>query len=161
MRKIDAFTLMEVIIVMIISMIVISLTYKTLDIVSMQYRQFNKNSKQVYELSLMETLLTKDFANSEYVKRVSNGMMCGFKRKSILYTFDDSSMIRVEGAVSDTFNIVPNNVRYYFSDKNVSNINGYIDRVVFVSNLSNSKLFTYRKIYASDFLLNTQAIQDN
>lgn len=160
MRKIDAFTLMEVIIVMIISMIVISLTYKTLDIVSMQYRQFSKNSKQVYELSLMETLLTKDFANSEYVKRVSNGMICRFKRKSILYIFDNSSMIRVEGAVSDTFNIVPNDVRYYFSDKNVSNINGYIDRVVFMSNLSNSKLFTYRKIYASDFLLNTQTIQD-
>ncbi len=140
-------------------MIVISLTYKTLDIVFMQYRQFSKSRKHMYELSLMETLLTKDFANSGYVLRVDDGIMCKYRHKNILYTFSDGFLVRREGSIADTFNIKPRNVKYYFSDREVRDTNGYLDKIAFIYGEENSKLFTYRKVYAADFFLNTKAAQ--
>lgn len=159
MKRISAFTLMEVIIVMIISMIVVSLTYKTLDIVSMQYRQFSKSRKHIYELSLLETLLTKDFANSEYLKRMNDGVMCKYRDKNVVYTFNDGFIVRSEGTITDTFNIMPREIKYYFSDKEVKNTNSYIDKVAFVYVQEGSKFFIYKKVYAADFFLNTPPIQ--
>jgi len=161
MNRISAFTLMEVIIVMIISMIVVSLTYKTLDIVTMQYRQFSKSRKHIYELSLIETLLTKDFTNSEYLKRMNDGVMCKYRDKNVIYIFDDRFIVRSEGTMADTFNIMPRDIKYYFSDKEVKDINNYIDKVAFVYVQESSKLFIHKKVYAADFFLNTRAIQLN
>lgn len=156
MRKISAFTLMEIIIVMIISMIVISLTYKTLDIVTMQFRQFGKSRKHIYELSLVETLLTKDFANSACILRAEEGILCKYSDKDIFYIFGDDYMVRREGSIVDTFNIKPRLVKYYFYEQEVRDLNSYIDKVTFIHEQENTKFFTYRKVYAADFFLNKE-----
>jgi hypothetical protein len=152
MKKINAYTLMELIVVMVTSIIVITLAYKVFDLISHQYLQFVRYNESVYEVYQASALMATDFRESEYIVKNPEGVTCVYKNKEIVYNIGSNITVRSVDLVRDTFRIKAENVRYYFSDKEVIDVNKYVDQIKF-EDVEKSELFHYQKIYAADFFM--------
>lgn len=145
---------MELVVVMIITIAVASVTYKSFDIVAGQYRRFKNDNEHTHELLLLETLLVRDFNASDYVLRVSGGIACVYKNKDIRYYFDEGYIVRKQRLVYDTFHIDVSNISYRALDNSQGATGRYVDRLSFETDASGEPLpFTYTKRYGADVLM--------
>jgi competence protein ComGF len=107
MKKIKAFTVIELIIGLLISSIVISVSYYVYFLFFTQLiKQQNKNNV-VNEFQLFKKVFNNDFKNALSVKDTldKNMLLINFaKQENIVYLFDQKDIIRSLNEKNDTFN---------------------------------------------------------
>jgi len=114
-KKIQAFTLNELIVVMVITVVVIGLVYSVLSLVQSHMKGISYNLGNATEANLMEQALTLDF-NTYHQAEVSQSGQIFFKNEldSIAYEIGENLLIRE----TDTFDITVGGVEF-FLDNNV------------------------------------------
>jgi prepilin-type N-terminal cleavage/methylation domain-containing protein len=154
MNKLNAYTLTELVVAMLISGIVVSITYTCFGLLSGQFRAFKRNAETVNQLVLLDALLTRDVNACDYLVRTQTGIACHYAARTIAYTFGDGYVCRRDGAVTDTLAFAPSRLETEFRRLPEGLPGNLIDRVAF-RGLSgeDEHVFLYRKHYGADRLM--------
>jgi hypothetical protein len=158
-NKVRAFTIMEVTIAMLISAIVIGITYTIYTIVTKSYNSFNIKNENVAVVLRLDELLKKDFDHAEFILKTSNGISVQNPSGNITYQFDPDFVVRA-GLITDTFKVKTDSL-YTSFENNVIGETGTtdeqntLDELGFSLILQNEKItYYYHKIYSSVNLFN-------
>ncbi len=159
MIKLKAYTVMEVIVVMIISAIVISICYTSFDIISSQYRTYKEHNEKVNRSLLLDVLLNKDFNACEAVKITDEGFECAYRGKKIYYEISETKLIRMEEQVTDTFAVSSGTITFGFLGKEVSTPGAFVSSLSFTTlEKEMEQHYFYSKEYGADFLMEIERL---
>lgn len=150
-KKIDAFTLSELLVVLVISSIVISMSFLILSMVQKQVQGIRENLHYKQELQLLEQHLWKDFNTHtiEYFKN-KDALLVTNSIDSLNYYFYGDYIVREK----DTFSVKINSKQLFLNGEEVKT--GYIDAIKLETSpiFGNTKLFISKTKDASFYLNN-------
>lgn len=121
--KIKSFTLSELLVVIIITVIVVGLAFSVLSLVQKQIRSIEKNFKKTTELSLLEQRLWQDFNNHNMINYSDGKIIMISDIDSVFYSIKPDYLIRN----NDTINLKLTVNKVYYIGKEIKS--GYIDAV--------------------------------
>jgi cell division protein FtsL len=149
-KKIKAFTLSEMIIVLILTSIVVGLAFSVLSLVQKQMHSIKQNFNKNTELNKLEIALHVDFSRYSKINYddLENEIKFMSPIDSISYQFYDDKIIKD----LDTFNIQLQNKLLFFDGEAV--MNGEMDAIKLVTSkdFQNKALFIYKKNDASNYM---------
>jgi len=157
-RKVKAFTLAEMLVVLVISGIVISLTMLILSLVQKQLRIINTNNNKTTEIRLLERALWQDFNKHRlFYNNTKQQLHCISEIDTVLYTFTPSYVIRN----TDTLNVPIFKTTTYLDGTTTTN-NNNIDAIELQlsKEIADKTVFIYTSKDAS-FYLNEQIARAN
>jgi len=106
LKKVPAFTLMEVTIAMLIAGIAIAITYTAYRIVSGTYLDYTRKQDRVAVFSVADRLLKKDFSRASHISRSANGLLLESGTGNISYEFAALYILRKQGTLpADTLKL--------------------------------------------------------
>lgn len=156
MKKIKAYSLVELLVVMVIGSITIAVAYQGYILFYKQYLSFKISSGKNAEVSTLETLLLSDMEDSKEVKKSGNGIVCFYKDKQILYSWSEDFITRKQFSVIDTFKLKNVDLKIKFNSKDGIE-NTIIDELQFNwVNESEQFPFIFHKQYGADVLINEE-----
>ena len=140
-NKVNAFTLAELLVVMIITAIVVGMAFSVLQMVQKQVHLISKNLDKSANLSLFEQKLWQDFNEFSYLEfnKKENTLTMKSEIDSVLYYFDDAYVMRNK----DTIKLKLAIETTFFEGTTISE--GAIDAV----SISGEKEFPDYKIFVS------------
>lgn len=149
-KKLKAYTLSEMIIVLILTSIVIGLAFSVLELVQKHMSAIQVNYNRNLELNSIETTLWLDFYKYPNIVYDSNENELNFSTEldSISYKFIDELIIREQ----DTFPLFFQNKLFYFNGELTQGQN--IDAIKFEASekFKNQLLFVYKYNDANTFM---------
>jgi len=153
MKKIRAFTLMELLVGMIISSLVIAFGYGTYSLIYKQYLSYKTVKMEIVNIAQLNSVLNHDFATAEMIS--FNEHKLNIDRKNsfpLVYNFNDSIILRIDNELTDTFKIVPGNIvtNFVFKEQNTAITNFSFEAKV----LNEIEYFTFTKNYSAEILMN-------
>ena len=161
-KRARAFTIIEVTIAMLISAIVIGITYTVYSIISRSYNSFNNKNEAIAVVVRLDELLQKDFDRSAYISKDTTGITFQGPNNVVSYKFNPDHIVRT-GLITDTFKVTPDSVNAFFEMKSI-NIPGLsteenrLDELDLTITFQNEKItYHYRKVYSSENLFNSKA----
>jgi len=159
-KQARAFTIMEVTIAMLISAIVIGITYTVYSIISRSYNSFNTKNEEMAVVIRLDELLQKDFDRSECISKDTAGITFQTANNNLVkYKFDRDYVLRI-GLITDTFNVNPDTVNTFFETNAVDEIGeraekNRVDELNLTLTSQNGKItYHYLKVYSSENLFN-------
>ncbi len=105
MKKLKAFTIIELVVAMLLTSIVVSIAYVCLDLLGSSYKQFSETQKQVDELVLLQKQLAKDFNSCNKAIFYREGLECTYDNEKIYYKIYDDEIIRKSYGREDRWSI--------------------------------------------------------
>ncbi len=93
MNKLKAFTVMELIVVMLISVIIISVSYKSYQIIENQVYNFMKRNSELTENILFKNVIYKTLDNSDVIKIHDDIIECSEENNTIRFSFYDNFVL--------------------------------------------------------------------
>ncbi len=150
-KKITAFTIAEMLVVLVISGIVISLTMLILRLVQKQVKVINTANDQKTEIRLLERALWQDFnKHSLFYDSMKQQMQCISEIDTIHYTFKENYIIRN----TDTLDIPVFKTMLYLDGNTVTN--NHIDAIELQlsKEMADKIIFIYKTKDASFYLNN-------
>lgn len=150
-KKIQAVTLSEMLIVLVVSSIVISLAFVTLTLVQKQVSSIKNNFHTRQETQFLERILWQDLNTHQCTyNSQENRLELESSSNSVFYTFGTNFVIRN----NDTLEVQIQNTQFFLDGKKVTN--GSIDAIKLETNVTfrNNKLFVY-KIKDASYYLNS------
>jgi hypothetical protein len=111
-RKLKAFTIVELIVVMIISIITLATIYTVYLLVKKQYASQYGKTEALNNSLQFKNVLTSDFTNADSVKSKIDEqlLICYLDSSVITYEFTDRAIIRQYNNFSDSFVLFPHNL---------------------------------------------------
>lgn len=107
MKKINAYTLMEVTVAMLLSAICIGIAYSAFDIIGNYYRTFQQKNEKADALLSIREVLSKDFQKSKLVMNTPDGILLEQDSVNINYVFEADRILRqIPSLRTDTFKVV-------------------------------------------------------
>jgi hypothetical protein len=103
-QTVKAFTILEITITMMISAILIGLTFTIYTIVSHSYRSFSDKNDDVLVMLTLDKLLKRDFLKAESVLRKGSAILIIGRTDTALYDFKPGYLVRTRG-ITDTFRV--------------------------------------------------------
>jgi len=160
MKKVKAFTLMELLIGMIISTIVISFCYMSYTLIYKQFMNYKTIKMELVQALELNSVLNNDIGNSELVVFDNNELTLLNKQNEILkYNFNETEILRKSVDIIDTFKLKPINIvpHYLANENNLSNVllSFSFDAIV----LGEQEHFQFSKLYDAEMVVN-DAIQN-
>jgi len=152
LKKIKAFTLSELMVVLVLTAIVVGLAFSILNLVQKQMLGIQYNYATTTELHKLEQSLWIDFNTYNHIKYNANTNELLFKNEinSIRYIFQKEWVLKN----NDTINIAIENKNFYLDGKNVNK--GIIDAIELtqLEKSQNTSLFVYNKKDATYYMNN-------
>lgn len=163
--KVDAFTLLELVIAMLLSALVIGITYSAYTITGQTYQRFRQQNDTSQRLILLDELLAKDISRADTVYHSADGLLIRRDSTLITYTIDSSRVIRSAGRI-DTFHMPVKGANYLFEQQPVTFLPPLqeadrIDEIYFIITWKKRDfVYHYHKDYSSADLItrNTHAL---
>jgi type II secretory pathway component PulJ len=161
-RRLKAFTIMEVTIVMLIASIVIGMTYSIYMIVVRSYSAFNIKNTQMATLLRLDELLKKDFMQADIILKEQDGIVLKSNNKQVSYIISPEQVIRTCVAI-DTFTIKEQVLTTSFEAQPVTQLldgeeQNRIDDMELTLLFENEKIiYHYHKWYSSVNLIERKA----
>jgi len=152
-KKIEAFTIIELVVSMLLSSIILSSVYY---VVSMNQRakdRFYEIQDSWYQLILLKNIMNEDAMRSRYMYNRSEGVAFEIGDGMVLYNIADTAIVRTQGNRSDVFDISIQGIQFYYLGQEVQGGDKLIDafEMKFVKN-ENEFVVTIRKWYDSSTL---------
>lgn len=102
--KLKAFTIIEMIVALILMAIVVSIAFAALSLTNKQLYSFQKRFDTMSDYRLLQNALSQDMQHAESVTREAHTLRCINDQQQVLYTFEDSVVVRQDAASStDSF----------------------------------------------------------
>ncbi len=148
--KIQAFTLSEMVVVLIITSIVIGLAFSVLSLVQKYMGSIQNNFNKNMELNKLEQSLSLDFNRYSNIRYDYLEQIIIFKNEidSTIYQFGETFIIKE----IDTFNIQLQNKQVFFDGKNVEQGNVDAIKLETTKVFQNQKLFFFKENDATHFV---------
>jgi prepilin-type N-terminal cleavage/methylation domain-containing protein len=156
--KVDAFTLMEVTITMLIAAILIAVTYTSYSIVIRSHTSFTNKNNDMAVLISFDHLLKRDFEQAKTILKDSAGFSFRKDTTLVRYEFSPDFIIR-KAARIDTFKIQCREVNPGFENASLLDLQSttgqnLIDELGFIILFQDEKIaYHYHKTYSSENLL--------
>lgn len=139
--KLNAFTLAEMLVVLVVASIVISMAFLVLNMVRKQVVVIQKNYQKKQEVQFFETTFSRDFnARSAFYNERLNVLMLKNSKDSIQYQFLDNYILREK----DTFQIEVENKKLFLDGVQVKEKTIDAIEIDLSSNFANRQLFIHR-----------------
>lgn len=149
MKKLNAFTLIEIIMTMLLSVVVFSLIFWAYSISIKNYVQYNEFNSKLLSLSELDYILEQDFFKAKEVRLIPKGIKIDFKdANDIEYNFEEEFIIRKQSEKIDSFLFTNQNLAFFLNDNLSGNIDGLIDQLTFEINKGEKTFpFSFKKHY--------------
>lgn len=155
-RRLNAFTLQELLIVMILSGILLATAYYGLRMVQQYHHQFSASSERTLRYQTLQRLLQQDFDQAFRIEASQETIHCFHEHKTIHYRFSPEHIVREQGVQLDTFPGQATQRQDYFLAQTINpdHTPQPISALVF-SLTVNEELLTFQvyKHYAADQLI--------
>ncbi|HRE76412.1 MAG TPA: prepilin-type N-terminal cleavage/methylation domain-containing protein [Flavobacterium sp.] len=149
-KKVKSFTLSELIVVMIITVIVVGIAFSVLLLVKKQIKGIEKNYQKTTQLALFEEKFWRDFNIFQQINIDESHQNMFFKNEidSIAYQFEDEYVIRNE----DTLKVQLKIENVYLDGNTVES--GLIDAIDFsaIKEIPDYTFFVYKKNDATQYM---------
>lgn len=149
--KVNAFTLMEVTVAMLVSAICITICYTAYGIVTNYYAVFQEKNEKAAMTTGLKQVLEKDFLRADLVVSTDSGLKVSQDSVAIIYTFDQEKVVReLQGLHTDTFKIATSRPEFKFENQTIVE-SDTIDELSFKVPLGKglNAPISIRKIYSS------------
>ncbi|MDF2432861.1 MAG: hypothetical protein JWP44_2492 [Mucilaginibacter sp.] len=143
-QKVQAFTILEVTITMLISALLIGITYTSYSIIVKSYRSFTLKNEDMGVLISLDHILKRDFDQADVILKMPHGLTLKSEQKIIKYTFNQGFITR-ESVKTDTFKVETQLVQTSFESITVNDIQD-IDEQNRLDDLSFTLLYQNEKI---------------
>lgn len=156
--QIKAFTILEMLAGMAISVLVVLLGFYGVQLAQKQYRLFQKTTDITQDYRHLEALLWHDFTFAQRVEKQNDSLLlCTNEKASISYLFSTNhtlrSVVRVEDSFEDTLQVQVSVVEVTLDGKPVHQ--GLIDNCIFsIQPFGEKHLYPVRKIYSAQERMN-------
>lgn len=156
-QRLKAFTITELIIVMILSTIVFSMALTAFQISSDLYKQYDKSSSESIAMDRARALLGTDIANAKQLYIEENTFYCMLNKGTIIYKSTNNALIRTfettEEQRPDTIIFGSLKLEAFFEDEMVTE--GLFNRLIISGTAEeNSFQFFYKKPLDAAYFLN-------
>ena len=149
-KKIKSFTLSELLVAMIITLIVVGLAFTVLNLVKKQIHTIQRNYNRTSELAFFKQRIWLDFNNYSHINfdSKSNQLILKSETDSIFYNFNQEYILRN----TDTLKTKVQIEKLCFEGTNVNS--GRIDAISFIEKkeASDSHFFVFKKNDATLFM---------
>lgn len=156
MKRIKAFTILELTVAMLIASLCFAIVFKAFNILSGTLYFASEKNRNVSNLVLADKLLCKDFADHGMrISRSFEGLEFRSKNREVNYVFtDDYVLRRQDNAGPDTLHIPVKNIRSSFEMR--ESVPGELtDEFVLQTELKGQEInLSYLKKYSSEELFN-------
>lgn len=163
MKKLKAFTLIEVLVAMAVSGIVITASYFAFSTVTAQMSRYRNSTGDIMDVVLFQSLLERDIRSSEYMKQTAaDEMELGTGPRTIArYRLNNDYVLRIQGERYDTLKVKIGSVQFSFNNRN-SEIGSFVDRIHLELNMPDT-IWSVRinKEYGADVLLGFHSEHQN
>lgn len=150
MKKTKAFTLSELLVVMVVSTIVISMAFLVLSMVQKQMKLIGGNLEKKQTIESLDRILWQDFNESKQVFLEKEQLVFEKEEDTVVYRLKEKNIIREK----DSFPIQVENKLFFLDGMQIEK--GALDalKLAFESTYTNQELFVYRRKSASFYLNN-------
>ena len=151
--KINAFTIMEVTVSMLLAAISIAIAYTSYRVVSNSYQQFDTKNKNVSEFLFADKALKKDISFCSRMIRIDEGISLITTEGEIIYKFSPDYILRNQFNLrTDTLFLRSAELRSSFEQQEVF-LGDLADRISFIATLEDKTIsLTYKKDYSAEEL---------
>jgi len=152
-RKLNAFTIMEVTIALLVSGILIAIVYVAFAVVSNSYHGFLAKNGESANIAQLDLLLNRDFRRASLITKTDSGLFLKNSNDSTSYIFNSNYIVRKNG-ITDTFKVNITRTNMYFEQQSLEATSDMpdnrIDELEFDLLLHQEKMtFHYYKQYSS------------
>ena len=149
-KKIQSFTITEMLVVMILTTIVISIAILVLNLVQKELKGIQQNFKNNTELRTLEQTLWSDFNKNEVVLETKNNqLICSSPLDTVIYQFKENYVLRD----TDTLKISIEQ-KGFFLDMKVTLTSVDAIEIKLSKEFQNKQLFIYKTKSASYYMNN-------
>lgn len=136
MKKIKAYTLIEVAVAMLLAGICISICYTAYGIIDNYYQSFQQKNQATDQVLSLKHVLEKDFLQSKAVLKNGEGIKLNQDSVTINYLFEQQYILReINELHTDTFKIASQNLQLSFEGAEVQE-DGLVDEIKFTAILA-------------------------
>lgn len=154
MRRIAAFTIMEMIIVMLLSSVVFTIAFKSFEIISKHYISYKKNVDEIGDYSLLDRLISTNCLQCKRLEKTADGVLFIYETGRISYVFSQDYILRAQAGILDTFFIEAVSHKVSYLGKEVLEENMLIDEVNIEGLVKGEvRKFNYSKQYAANEMM--------
>lgn len=149
-KKIESFTLAEMLVVLVISAIVVSLAIAVLMLVQKQMQSIQSIEEKKQEIIFLERALWQDFNQGRPHYQLKEKILTKYsKRDTVRYKFNDGYVLRND----DTLKVDIKNIQFFLDGHEIKE--GYVDAigVLFSEKFHHKELFI-SKIKDAEFYMN-------
>jgi prepilin-type N-terminal cleavage/methylation domain-containing protein len=156
MKRLHAFTLLEVLIAMVISTLVIGAGFVGYEFTMKQYYAYKENAGIMNEACAFQGVLKKDISLSSSVTLADQGINCIKKEHSIRYEFHPDFVLRITADdLKDTFRVKNDSLQFMYQHIAQTDPGKQIDYTSFRMDLQGEKQSVIiRKEYGADGIIN-------
>ncbi|MCX2495295.1 hypothetical protein OQX63_17525 [Pedobacter sp. PF22-3] len=154
-KKIEAYTLMEIAIAMLLAAICMSICYTAYQMIGDYFHAFQKKNATAEEVLTLRRTMEKDVAKGCYLIRTVDGIHITGDSLSITYQFADTAILRkVENLRTDSFHVTPVDTRFRFEEREVQEMDT-VDHISFMLKMEKQQTIpiTIGKFYSAHDLL--------
>lgn len=160
MKKLKAFTLMELIVGMAISCMLMGICFIAYKIVLNQFNSFSHNSSFLSEVSFCNYLLNKDFESAVAIEQPSDYAIDIelSETSQIHYVFEPDYVLRIQGDNADTIHVSTKDMKISYMDSSQKSIpHSKIEGLTF-SIFKGKEQFdlSFQKEYSPHYIVNTK-----
>lgn len=164
MKRANAFTIIELCVVMLLSAIVTGIAFFTLNIFQNSVRRYKSDAGQMADLALLHRLLAQDFWQSRQIRHTEEGIQVLGRKGTVSYAFSPNYILRSKEDLVDTFHFEHGQLLRRFEQEEIVVPGLLVDEISFdLIHKGESQPFYFYKRYAADVLMQqkeTKAIHD-
>ena len=154
-KKIEAYTMMEVAIAMLLAAVCMSICYTAYNMIGDYFQTFQKRNASAEEVLTLRRTMEKDILKGKYLIRTESGINILGDSLSIAYNFADSAILRkAEGLRTDSFHVSPVEAAFLFEGREAIELDT-VDHISFKLKMEKQRmiLVTIGKMYSAHDLL--------
>ena len=129
-QRINAFTLLELVVVLVVSAVLFRLAYAALGLVQRQQAVYERHSATLGQVSSWQQALANDLRRASRVELMADELRCQLPIGPVVYAWRDSALIRQQGEVLDTLEIPVRAGAYFWQGQPRSR--GLVDEVSYL-----------------------------
>ncbi len=156
MKKIEAYTMMEVAIAMLLAAVCISICYTAYGMIGDYFQVFQKKNAATEEVLTMRRTMEKDISKGQYLIRTADGISILGDSLNITYKFADTAILRkVEDLRTDSFHVSPVETSFLFKGRESLEMDT-VDHISFKLKTEKKQMIpiTLEKFYSAHDLFN-------
>lgn len=153
-RRLKAFTILELLVVLVVSALLFSMAYAALRMVLRQQQLIVQKSAALGSISTWQSILAADFKAGTAVEVSQDQVRCERTDGPVFYTYSyaDSALVRAQGDVVDTFRVPIRECRYFWQGQ--PRTSGRIDEIALLSVFARDTFYLQAALpYAAEQLL--------